>query len=519
MSRSTIAAAPPLISVRGVTKRYGITTVLQGIALDLVPGRCLALVGENGAGKSTLVKILSGVVSPSDGSVCVRGQEAHFGSPRDAQAAGIATIPQELAYVPEMTVSENLLLGRWPAHYGLTSRKLIRRAGAQLISQLGLDLEPDTAMVGLGLAQRQLVEIGKVLSGDAQLVILDEPTASLNGVEADRLLSMLQTLKEKGVALLFVSHRLDECFQLADEIAVLRNGAIASLRAPGETSTSQVVNDMLGREYVKPHLGQAIERKDQTPFFRAVDWSSDRVPQLRGVGFEAHRGEVLSIFGLIGSGAESIARGLGGHPGTRVHGRIELSGVPSQPFRGPGDARRANVGYVPAERKTDGLALGRPVLEALTVLVTSTVSRVGFLGRRRERRLGARLIERFDIKARSPRQSVGELSGGNQQKALLASRLVAEPDLLVLHEPTRGVDVAARSQIHELIVNTARHGTAVVVVTSEADEAVAIGDRVLVIRKGRVAAELRDSEKTQNAVLEAASVSAPLPEEGNEHHA
>lgn len=517
---ATPLPAPPLISVRGLSKRYGSTLVLRDISLDLVPGRCLALVGENGAGKSTLVKILSGMVAPSAGNVSLRGQEAHFKSPRDAQAAGIATIPQELAYVPEMTVAENLLLGRWPNRFAVTSRRMIRTAGTDLLAKLDLDLNPDALMADLSLAQRQLVEIGKALSAEAQLVILDEPTASLNGVEAERLLGMLTALKRRGVALLFVSHRLDECFRLSDQIAVLRNGAVASLREPAETTASQVVNDMLGREYVKPDLAGAAGAKRTTPFVRAVGWTTDRIPRLHGVDFEAHRGEVLSIFGLIGSGAESIARGLGGHPGTKIHGLLELNGVASAPFRDSGDARRANVGYVPAERKTDGLALGRPVLEALTVLVTASVSRAGVLGPRRERRLAVRLIERFVIKTRSPKQPVGELSGGNQQKALLASRLVAEPDLLILHEPTRGVDVAARSQIHELIVATARDGAAVVVITSEADEAVALGDRVLVIRKGVVAAELGGSEKTKSAVLGAATVVPHAPEqEGSRSYA
>jgi ABC-type sugar transport system ATPase subunit len=484
VSAPSAVVASPLISTRVLSKRYGLTAVLKDISLDLCEGKCLALVGENGAGKSTLVKILSGVVTPSGGTLSLRGQDVRFGSPRDAQAAGIATIPQELAYVPQLTVAENLLLGRWPHRFAMTTRRKVRAAGAELLARLDLDLDPDAVMADLSLAQRQLVEIGKALSADARLVILDEPTASLNGVETERLLGMLTALKRRGVALLFVSHRLDECFRLADEIAVLRNGLVASLRPPSETTAGQVVNDMLGREYVRPDLSAAPGTREAGPLVRAVGWTTDRVPRLHGVDFEAHRGEVLSIFGLIGSGAESIARGLGGHTGVKIHGSLEIGGTTLPPFRGPTAARRAGVGYVPAERKTDGLALGRPVLEALTVLVTGSVSRGGFLTRRRERRLGARLIERFQVKTRSPRQAVGELSGGNQQKVLLASRLVAEPELLVLHEPTRGVDVAARSQIHELIVQTARHGTAVVVVTSEADEAVALGDRVLVIRQG-----------------------------------
>jgi ABC-type sugar transport system ATPase subunit len=499
------ASTQSLVSVRGLFKRYGYTDVLREVSLELTAGRCLALVGENGAGKSTLVKILSGLVSPTSGLMTWQGDEVHFGSPRDAQQVGIATIPQELAYVPDMTVAENLLIGRWPNRFAVTSRRMIQTTAQTLLQGLGLDLDANAVMADLSLAQRQLVEIAKALSTDARLVILDEPTASLNGVEAQRLLDMLTSLKAGGVSLLFVSHRLDECFQLADEIAVLRNGRVAARTAPAETSPDQVVNDMLGREYVKPQLASVAGVADEVPFVRLVDWTTDRVPRLHGVELAAHKGEVLSVFGLMGSGAESIARGLGGHGGTRIHGSLELGGVGQAPFRSPAAARRAGVGYVPAERKTDGLALGRPVLEALTVLVTDKVSRGGVMTRRRERTLAARLIERFGVRTRSPRQPVGELSGGNQQKVLLASRLAAEPHLLVLHEPTRGVDVAARSQIHELVVQTARSGAAVVVITSDVDEAVAVGDRLVVIRKGQVAAKLRGPQKTKTAVLMAAT--------------
>ena len=516
MSEASDGDTPAYLSVEAVSKRYGSTAVLQDVSLELLEGQCLALVGENGAGKSTLVKIISGLVSPSSGGLALCGRHARFASPRDAQAAGIATIPQELAYVPSMTVGENLLLGRWPQRLAVTSARRIRSTAAGLLDRLELDLDPDLQMIELSLAQRQLVEIGKALSADARLVILDEPTASLNGVESDRLLSMLASMKKRGVALLYVSHRLDECFRLADRIAVLRNGRVASLRAPADTSSDQVVNDMLGREYVEPDLASEVHSPDARPFLKVVDWRTDRVPRLHGVNFEAHRGEVLAIFGLVGSGAESIARGLGGHTGTHVRGGLELDGHAIPPFRGPAAARRANVAYVPAERKTDGLALGRPVQEALTVLVARKVSRAGIVARRGERRFASDLIARFGIRCSSKRQPVGELSGGNQQKALLASRLAAEPDLLVLHEPTRGVDVAARSQIHELVVKAARDGAAVVVVTSDLVEAVAVADRLMVIRNGVIVEELHGSRKTENAVLMAATAA---PRAGDERGA
>jgi ABC-type sugar transport system ATPase subunit len=390
----------------------------------------------------------------------------------------------------------------------------VRARARQVLEGLGLDLDLEARMTDLGLAKRQLVEIGKALSANARVLILDEPTASLNGVEADRLLATLTAMKARGVALVYISHRLDECFRLADEIVVLRNGYVASRRAPAETTTEQIVADMLGREYSEPELAAARERANRAPAVKVVDWATEQIPRLHGVSFEAHAGEVLAIFGLVGSGVESIARGLGGHPGMRISGSIEIDGQPQRPFRDPGAARRMHVGYVPAERKTDGLALARPVQEALTVLVTGQVSRAGVVRHRVERRLAKKLVAAFKVRCQSPGQPVGELSGGNQQKVLLASRLAAAPKLLVLHEPTRGVDVGARAQIHELVVAAARNGAAVVVVTSDLAEAIAVADRLHVVRQGVVVAELSGADKTDAAALTAATAASDPAGEG-----
>ena len=507
-NRMSSQAELPFISVRSVSKRYGATTVLHDVSIDILSGNCLALIGENGAGKSSLVKVLSGIIQPSEGWIEVEGVRTRFGSPREAQAAGIAIIPQELAYVPNMTVGENLLLGRWPQRLTLTSSRRIRSAARRLLDDLDLDLDPDLLMTELGLAQRQLVEIGKALSADARLVILDEPTASLNGVEAERLLDTLTAMKKRGVALVYISHRLEECFRLADQMVVLRNGRVAARRTPSQTTPEQIVTDMLGRDYVEPHLAAAVERSEQDPALRVIDWRTEQIPRLRGIDFEAHRGEVVAIFGLVGSGAERIAQGLGGHTASRITGSIEIGGVRGRPFRSPSAARRARGGYVPAERKTDGLALARPIQEALSVLVPGQVSHAGVVTRRGEHRFARRLVDRFGIHCRSPQQPVGELSGGNQQKVLLAGRLAAGPDVLVLHEPTRGVDVGARAQIHELIVETARNGAAVVVVTSDLAEAVAVADRLHVVRNGVIVDRLSGAAKTENAALTAATAAA-----------
>lgn len=495
----------PYISVSSVTKRYGATTVLHDVSLDLVRGKCVSLTGENGAGKSSLVKIISGVTQPTSGSILVDGVSVRFTSPRDAQAAGVALISQELAYCADLTVAENLLLGRWPRKVAFTSPRKIRAAAAEILEHLDLALDPGKQMADLSLGQRQLVEIAKALSADARVVILDEPTSSLNTVEADRLLDTLSSMKRRGVALIYISHRLDECFRLSDEIVVLRNGHVAARRDPRTASADEIVADMLGREYAEPHLAEVSRRSDSAPLLKAGDWRTKQIPRLRGLSFEAYRGEVTGIFGLVGSGVEVIARALGGDPRVRVHGSLQISGQQTRIFRDPSAARRAGVAYVPAERKSEGLALGRPVCEALTVLVPEAISTAGVLAHRAERRLAREVIARFDIRCQSPKQPVGELSGGNQQKALLAGRLLASPTLLVLHEPTRGVDVGARGQIHECIVESARNGAAVVVVTSDLAEATAVSDVVYVVRNGLIVAELRSGAKTENAALAAAA--------------
>ena len=503
------ALSPPeahaFLEVRSVTKRYGLTTVLDDVSLELAKGQCLSLAGENGAGKSSLVKIISGVTQPSDGTLYIDGARVKFTSPRSAQAAGIALIPQELAYCANLTVAENLLIGRWPHRATLTSPRRIRSVAGRILEDLDLPLDSAKQMADLSLGQRQLVEIAKALSADARLIILDEPTSSLNTIEADRLLRTLAMMKARGVALIYISHRLDECFRLSDEIVVLRNGRVAARRNSAGTSASVIVSDMLGREYCEPKLLDVARSPGEMPLLEVRDWWTNQIPRLRGVSFSAYRGEVTGIFGLVGSGVEGIARGLGGDPRVKIHGSLCLRGEIKRPFRRPAAARRARVAYVPAERKSEGLVLGRPIREALTVLATKRVSTAGILAHRAERRLATQLIKRFDIRCESSRQPVAELSGGNQQKVLLAGRLLAAPELLVLHEPTRGVDIGARGQIHQYLVEAARAGTAVLVVTSDLAEAIAVCDVVHVVRNGSIVAHLSGDAKTEGAALTAAA--------------
>lgn len=496
------------MELRGIGKRYGGNQVLQGIDLELVPGRCIGLVGENGAGKSTLLSIISGKTPQSEGTLRLDGREVSFRSPREARALGIELIPQELAYVPHLSVAENLMMPNWPKNrWGVTQRWL-RTAGAEAVARLGLSIDVRRNMIELSLAERQLVEIAKALLGDARVLILDEPTASLHARETELLLGKLRELKAEGVSLIYVSHHLDESFEISDEIVVLRNGRMEDRSDTDATSLGRTVNLMLGAEYEKPEAEELATDIVHDVALRLTGWNSETQPAIDDVSLDIRRGEVVGIFGLVGSGAETVARALGGHD-KQVTGTVHLGEkaaaalpVPSTPIK----ARALGIAYVPAERKTDGLALNQTISENLTVMELGRFATgVGVMRGRAQLAGATRLAADTDVRCTSVRQEVGELSGGNQQKVLLASRLAASPEVLVLHEPTRGVDIGSRTQIHQQLSSFARAGAAVVLVTSDVQEAIDATDRLIVMRDGRIVDELTRDRKTKSIALETAA--------------
>lgn len=505
MTELAPVSAAPLISMRGLGKRYGAVSVLRDIDIDVESGTCLGLVGENGAGKSTLLGIVSGTIPSSDGTLAIAGQERTFRSPREARAAGIQIIPQELAYIPHLSVAENLMLSNWPrGRWGVTQRWM-SRAGEAALERLGLSINVRRPMTELSLAERQLVEIAKALLGEARVLILDEPTASLHARETEFLMTKLKELKASDVALIYVSHHLNETFEISDRIAVLRNGGLVDVTARESTSIQQTVSLMLGAE----GTGGVTEKAELAVMagdpVRLSGWNSTTQPVLSNCDLELRLGEVLGVFGLVGSGAESIARGLGGHQND-ITGTVTTDAGSSKVPRNPRRARALGVAYVPAERKTDGLALNQAIVENLTVMVLGRFSGVIARLKRRNRLNAAKaMVQSSDIRCQSVHQEVGELSGGNQQKILLTSRLVSDPAILVLHEPTRGVDIGSRNQIHTQLVEFARAGGAVLLVTSDVQEAIDATDRLLVMRDGRIVDELIGRRKTTNAALATAA--------------
>jgi ABC-type sugar transport system ATPase subunit len=494
------STATPLVRLRNIGKTYGFTTVLAGVDLDLAAGETIALLGENGAGKSTLSKIITGVVhADRDGQMQIAGEPVSFAAPRDALAKGIALIPQELAYVPAMSIADNIMLNRWPGTAGLLTAGRVKAAALKAAQRVGIDLgNLSRPMTRLRLAERQLVEIVKAITRDARIIVLDEPTAALSQDESRRLFAIVERLNREGVGIIYISHRMDEVYDFSHRVVVLRNGRKVADLVTAETTHAQLIAHMLGHDR-DPTIGAtAPKAADAAAAVRVENWSRAGLPSLADVSFAVAPDEVLGLYGLRGSGADLVAEGFAGvRPD--IGGALSLFGAPVPIPRNPIAARRLGIAHVPAERKREGLVLKRSIQENLTLLVMRTLARFGILDARRERRLATELVQRFDVRFTALGQTVGQLSGGNQQKILLASRLATEPRFLVLHEPTRGVDVGARGQIHAFLRGIARGGCPTLVVTSDIEEAVDLCDRLLVVREGRIVGELSGADKTQAA--------------------
>lgn len=494
------AAAPVrlLFEARGLIKSYGPNRILTDVDFTLAPGESVALIGENGAGKSTFAKIITGVIRPDEGKLAFDGRDVVFNAPRDALAAGLAFIPQELAYVPNLTVAENIVLGQWPGRSGLTTPSAIRARAGAVCQRYGIHFDLDSPMRLLKLAERQLVEIVKALLRDARMIVLDEPTAALNEQESTALFSILKRLNGQGVGVLYISHRMDEVYRFSDRVDVLRNGRRVASVPPQRTTPSQLIAHMLGQE--KEEFARGDQPRSGVAALALRGWKSGGLPALEDVSLDVQAGEIVGLYGVRGSGADVIAEGLAGLNGD-VAGEIVIGGKVRRTFGSPYEARAAGIAYVPAERKRDGLVLGLPIRRNITLMMLRSLSRFGVMDGAAERALTDDLVRRFDVRYRGADQPVERLSGGNQQKVLLASRIATKPRYLVLHEPTRGVDVGARVEIHRLLAGVADDGCATLMVTSDVEEAVTVPDRLIVIRDGRIAGELSGAAMTQaNAI-------------------
>lgn len=495
-----MAEAIPRLKLEHIYKAFPGVQAVQDVSLEVYGGEILALVGENGAGKSTLMNIVNGVVALDSGQIVLDGQAVQITSPRRALELGITMIHQELALIPELTVGQNIYLGREPRRFGgwINWQEVYRQAQQEL-DRLGIAVSARARVADLSIAERQLVEIAKALSYRARLIVLDEPTSSLTSRETETLFRLVRTLRQEGVALIYISHRLEEVFELADRIAVMRDGQLVAEGKVSEFTPNRLVQLMVGRELNEFFPKSSTQRGE--PILKVVNLQAGR--EVRGVSFELRRGEIVGLAGLVGSGRTHVARVLFGAERLK-QGEIWFEGKAVR-IRSPRDAIRLGIGLVPEDRKAQGLFLKQSVRYNIGTALLERLSRLSFLNFRALNQIVRNLVERLRVRTPSLNQQVRNLSGGNQQKVVISRWLALNPKVLILDEPTRGVDVGAKAEIHALMNELAAQGMAILMISSELPEVLGVSDRILVMREGKVVAELSREEATQDRIMQAAT--------------
>jgi ribose transport system ATP-binding protein len=499
-----VAASPVArslaVSMRGISKAFGPVQVLQAVDFSLAAGEIHALMGENGAGKSTLMKVLCGVYQADAGVVEVDGRVQTIRSTADAEALGIAIIHQELNLIAQLTVMENLFLGREPSRWGVVDQRAMREQTLHWLQTVGATgIDPQAEAGSLSIGQQQMVEIAKALSLKARVLVMDEPTAALTEREIERLFAIMSELKSRGVAIVYVSHRMEEIFRICDRISVLRDGHFVGERAIAETSFDQIVQLMVGRE-----IGQRFPRRSHEcgAVRLQVDGLADE-GQISGISFEVRAGEVLGIAGLMGAGRSEILKTLFGLKPRRA-GTVRIDGQLLE-LHTPSAAIAAGLGFVTEDRKSQGLVLGLSVRENASLVHLSGYAHAGVVQAGKESSAVRKLIDHLRIRTRDPELEVHALSGGNQQKVVFAKWLAQPPKVLLLDEPTRGVDVGGKAEIYTIINRLAAAGTAIVMVSSELPEVLAMSDRILVMREGQQNGLFEAQQASQELLMAAAT--------------
>ena len=494
----------PFLVVRDLTKSYPGVRALDAVDFDVRRGEVHALVGENGAGKSTLVKILAGAVLPDSGTIEIQGVPVHIASPRQSEALGISVIYQEFNLVPEMTVTENVLLGREPTRAGAIDWKAMRTRVAAIFERLAVVVPLQAAIKSLSVAQQQMVEIAKALSVDAKVIFMDEPSAALTANEADRLFAVIRTLKDEGVGVVYISHRLEEVFQIADRVTVFRDGRHIKTGDVKDFTRDELVRLMVGRTLDAhfPPLPAAAASGESLLSVRHLE-SPGRIED---VSFDLHPGEILGIAGLVGAGRTSLLRAICGADRFKS-GAVYLQGRELH-LHSPQDAIAAGLALVTEDRKAQGLVLGMSVRENISLPHLDSFSHGGHIDRAAERVAVAKLAQELNIRTPSIEQSVRALSGGNQQKVVLAKWLLEKAKVICFDEPTRGIDVGAKAEIYQLMVGLANSGTAIIMASSELPEVLGMSMRILVMRERRVVGEFAGGKATQEQLIALAAGAA-----------
>lgn len=491
----------PIVEMKNIHKSFFNVQVLKGVDFDLVPGEIHALMGENGAGKSTLMKILTGIHKSNSGEIHYKGNLTEYHSPKEAEKAGIAVIHQELNIIPYLTVAENMFLGkelrRQP--FGILKTKEMNEKTREYLNRLGIDLDPQKEAGDLSVGQQQMIEIARAIAADTEVLIMDEPTAALTDREIETLFTVMNQLRKEGVAIIYISHRMEEIFRMCDRITVLRDGQSIGTKVTSETDFEEIVKMMVGRE-----LGERFpERTAEIGEDRFVVKDLSLEGLFQNISFNVRKGEILGVAGLMGAGRTEIMETIFGAR-KKTGGRIYMDGKELN-IRKPHHAIEAGIGFITEDRKDEGLVLGLTVRENLAIPNLKKLSKSAVIVKQKEKQWTEEMIQKLRIKTSGPEQEVKSLSGGNQQKVVFGKWLGTEPKLLILDEPTRGVDVGAKKEIYSIMNELTEKGFSIIMVSSELPEILGMSDRVMVIHEGKLTAILDKKEASQEKIMEAAT--------------
>ena len=493
----------PTLELRDVSKAFGQVIALRSGSLTLYPGSIHALVGENGAGKSTLVKIIAGLYHRDSGTFELEGQPIDFKSTAESKAAGIAVIYQEPTLFPDLSVTENIFMGRQPVgRFGRIDRKAMRNEVKDLMTRLGVKIDPDRPAEGLSIADQQIIEIAKAISLDAKVLIMDEPTAALSGVEVERLFAVARSLRDEGRALMFISHRFDEVFALCDTITVMRDGAYISTDAASDTSVPEIVRRMVGRDVNE--LFPKQEAKIGEPLLVVEDLNMPGV--FHDINFTVRSGEIVGLAGLVGAGRSEVVRAVFGVDPYQA-GKVTLDGK-TVPPNSPSTAMSLGMALVPEDRRKQGLVIDSTVGRNITTAIRRMLAKFGLITTGMENESAQIWASRLEVKTRALDAVAGTLSGGNQQKLVLGKWLATKPKVLIIDEPTRGIDVGTKAEVHRMMSELAGQGLGILMISSELPEVLGMADRVLVMREGRITAELDRKDADSESVMFAATHAA-----------
>ena len=491
-------ATAPFLEMRGITKQFPGVLALDKVSLSIYPGKVLALVGENGAGKSTLMKVLSGVHKMDAGEILLNGKPVTIGNPLASRQMGISIIYQELSVLNNMDIAENIFVGRERKKNGMVDKKAQHEEARRLLARVGLSIDTHTRVGKLSTAQKQMVEVAKALSFDAKLIIMDEPTSSLTEKETAMLLDIIHKLRDEGVAIVFISHRMNEIFEIADEIAVMRDGQMVKQLPAEGTQEKDVIAAMVGRDV--HDLFVKAEAPIGDVALEVVGLSTKSL--LKDISFKVHAGEIVGFAGLVGAGRSEVMRAVFGID-PRETGEIRVHGKPVR-IESTVDALRAGLGFVPEDRKEQGLILKMSVRHNTSIAALSSVAKGWFIDRGAENALSDEYVAKLRVKTPSNEQKVMNLSGGNQQKVVIAKWMATHPAVLILDEPTRGIDVGAKKEIHALMSELARQGVAIIMISSELPEILGMSDRIYVMHDGRIRGEIARENASQEAIMKLA---------------